>query len=118
MGQPCARVEGKPDVVARKSFSAKYPSVCTIYGKEPEDVAASFALLIKGMLENHLIEKPSQCVLLMLSTRETAQWAGPFAAALRDVGIQPYNPRAKTYLEQEEIMGALGAFIRVVDPEF
>lgn len=117
MGQPCARVEGKPDVVAKKSFSAKYPSVCTIHGKEPEDVAALFASLIKGMLENHLIEKPSQCVLLMFSTRETAQWAGPFANALRNVGIQPYNPRAKTYLEQEEIMGALGAFIRVVDPE-
>jgi len=117
MGQPCARVEGKPDVIAKKRFSEKYPSICTIYRNEVEDVAASFALLIKGMLENHLIEKPSQCVLLMFSTRETAQWAGAFAENLRNIGIQPYNPRAKTYLEQEEVKGALGAFIRVIDPE-
>jgi DNA helicase-2/ATP-dependent DNA helicase PcrA len=53
----------------------------------------------------------------MKSVRETDRYAGHFARALREVGISPYNPRSRTYLENEEITGILGAFISIIDPE-
>lgn len=54
------------------------------------------------------------CALLMRSVKETGKKAS-FAEALRNVSIQPYNPRSRTFLQQEEIMVALGAFISIVD---
>ena len=61
-------------------------------------------------MENQIIEQPSECALLMRSVRESPRNAGPFASALRNLDIPVYNPRSKSFLEQEEIAGALGAF--------
>ena len=117
MKKPRARVDRKPDVVAAKKFSKEYPAVCAIFGKSPEDVAKTFARSVRGMLDHGIISKPSQCVLLIYSVRDSPTLAGPFTRALTDAGIPVYNPRAKTYLEQTEIQGLLGGFIRIVDPD-
>ena len=117
MKKPRARVEGKPEVVAKKSFSKDYPAVCVVGGKGPDEVAQKFARSIKDMLAHGVIKKPSQCVLLIYSVQDSPTLAGPFNQALSDAGITVYNPRAKTYLEQIEIQGVLGGFISIIDPD-
>lgn len=112
-----ARVSGKPHLNPVSQISGNYPAVAYITGKTIDETASNFAKLVRELLDNQVIESPSQCALLMKSVRETRKWAGPFANALRDVGIQPYNPRSRTFLQQEEIMAALGAFISIIDPE-
>lgn len=111
-----ARVYRKPRLRPRSSVSGAYPAVAFIAGRTIQDTANNFAQFVRDLLDNGIIQLPSQCALLMRSVRETPHNAGYFADALRQVGIQPYNPRSRTFLQQEEIMGALGAFISVVDP--
>jgi DNA helicase-2/ATP-dependent DNA helicase PcrA len=111
-----ARVSGKPQLTPGSQISGNYPSVAYICGETIGETAENFARLVRDLLDNQIIERPSQCALLMRSVRETKHWAGPFASALRDEGIQPYNPRSRTFLEQEEIKAALGAFISIIDP--
>lgn len=110
-----ARVAGKPSLVPRSRISGNYPAVAYITGRTIEITANNFARFVRELLDNNIIQQPSQCALLMRSVKETPRNAGPFADALRAVGIQPYNPRSRTFLKQEEIMIALGAFISVVD---
>lgn len=111
-----ARVAGKPRLSPRSSVSGAYPAVAFITGRTIQDTANNFAQFIRDLLDNGIIQLPSQCALLMRSVRESPRNAGPFTDALRQLGIQLYNPRSRTFLRQEEIMGALGAFISVVDP--
>jgi len=111
-----ARVEGKPNLNPKSGISGSYPDVAYITGRTVPTVASNFARLVRNLLDNQIIEKPRQCVLLMKSVRETSRNAGPFAEALRNEGIRPYNPRSRTFLEQEEIRVALGAFVSIVDP--
>jgi len=119
MQKPRARVENKPDViaVAAEKFSHEYPSVCMIGGQGPEEVAKTFARTVKDILDNGVVKKPSQCVLLMYSVRDSPTLAGPFTEALVEAGITVYNPRAKTFLDQTEVQGLLGGFIRIIDPD-
>lgn len=117
MNKDGARVNGKPPLKPESGISGDYPSVAQITGKTIEITANNFANFVRYLLENSIICSPNQCALLMRSVKETARNAGPFSSALRKVGIEPYNPRSRTFLEQEEIMLALGAFISVIDPE-
>ncbi len=111
-----ARVEGKPSLNSKSPISGDYPAVAYITGKTIPETAESFALFVDDLLRNNIIQKPNQCALLMRSVRESSYYAGPFAEALRNIGIKTYNPRSKSYLEQKEIMGALGAFVSIIDP--
>lgn len=116
MRQKGSRVNGKPSLDSQSGISGSYHSVAYITGTNIASVAGRFANFVKYLLDNNIITTPSKCALLMRSVRETPRNAGPFAQALRDVGIKPYNPRSRTFLEQEEVMIALGAFISIIDP--
>lgn len=116
MGLRGARVNRKPSLDPRSGISGNYPAVAYITGKTIEATARKFAGFVRDLLDNNIMHQPGQCALLMRSVKETARNAGPFADALRDIGIQPYNPRSRTFLQQEEIMSLLGAFISIVDP--
>lgn len=113
-----ARVEGKPSLNPKSKISGDYPAVGYITGRTINITAENFAFFVEDLLKNGIIEQPSQCALLMRSVRETPRNAGPFADALKELDIPVYNPRSKSFLEQEEIAGALGAFISVIDPDF
>jgi DNA helicase-2/ATP-dependent DNA helicase PcrA len=113
-----ARVEGKPSLRPKSKITGDYPAIGHITGKTIEITAEDFAILVKDLLENQIIEQPSECALLMRSVRESPRNAGPFASALRNLDIPVYNPRSKSFLEQEEIAGALGAFLSIIDPDF
>lgn len=112
-----ARAPGKPDLVAKSSISGTYPAVSVITGKAKIELAQKFAELVRGLIDNKIVNDPSECVLLMRSTKENRNWAGPFTQALAEKDIVCYNPRAGRYIEQEEIKVALGAFLSIVDPK-
>ena len=127
MTQHGARVPNKPSLLpdsqwdmSRTLQGAKldnYPVVSYLLGQDENDVANHFAELVKGLLDNKIVEDPSQCVLLLRSTRATPKSAGPYQEALEQAGIQVYNPRARTFLEQPEIQTALGALVKILDPD-
>jgi DNA helicase-2/ATP-dependent DNA helicase PcrA len=52
-----------------------------------------------------------------MSTKETPRNAEPYVNALLRHGLQPYNPRNKAFLEQEEVQGLLGALQAIIDPQ-
>ncbi|MHA1280279.1 MAG: UvrD-helicase domain-containing protein [Candidatus Helarchaeota archaeon] len=112
-----ARVRRKPQLHPRSKISGDYPAVAYITGNTIRETADNFAGFVRGLMDDGIVEDPSQCVLLMKSVRETIRWARPFAQALREYGIQTYNPRSKRFLEQEEVMAALGAFVSIIDPD-
>lgn len=116
MGLSGSRVAGKPPLSPKGGISGNYPAVAYITGRTIQETADNFARFVRDLLDNHVIQLPSQCALLMRSVRESSRYAGPFAEALRRVNIQPYNPRSRTFLQQEDIMTALGAFVSVIDP--
>lgn len=115
MNEEGARVSEKPSLNSSSNIKGDYPAVAHITGRTIEITANNFARFVGDLLDNNVIQQPSQCALLMRSVKETKYKARPFAEALRTVNIQPYNPRSRTFLQQEEIMVALGAFISIVD---
>jgi len=117
MKRPGVRAKGKPPLLWKSSIDGKWPAVGLISATAKSELADRFAETVKGMLQTGIIAEPSDCVLLMRSTRETRRWAGPFADALREKGVPVYNPRSRSYLEQEEIQIALGALLEVLDPD-
>jgi DNA helicase-2/ATP-dependent DNA helicase PcrA len=116
MGLNGARVTGKPSLDPRSRISGDHPAVAYITGRTIEITANNFAEFVSNLLANNIIQQPNQCVLLMRSVKETARNALHFANALRNRNILPYNPRSRTFLQQEEIMIVLGAFVSIVDP--
>lgn len=121
MTQPGARVSNKrslspdPQWVERQTDS-DYPAVSYLLGRNYEEVAARFAETIRGLFDNGIINDPSQCVLLLRSTRLSPRSAEPYQKALQDQGFEVYNPRSRTFLEQPEIQTALGTLVKILDP--
>ncbi len=123
--EPGARVADKPNLspdpqwsVSRASQGAQienYPTVSYLVGQSKRDVANQFAELVRGLLNNRIVSDPSQCVLLLKTTRISS--SGPYQDALEHRGIQVYNPRGRTFLEQPEIQTAMGALATILDPD-
>jgi len=124
MNLPRARVPNKPSLsydprwqVKRQAEGAtigSYPCVSFLVGRNKNELADRFADLVEGLLQNQIVQDPNQCVLLLKSTR---QWsAGPYQTALENRGIRVYNPRARTFLEQQEVQAVLGALVTILDP--
>ena len=121
-----ARVPNKPSLLADQQWKVRqtvqggqlgdYPATSYLVGNNKNDVANRFAELVKGLLDNGIVSDPSQCVLLLRSTRATSTSAGPYQVALEEKEIPVYNPRARTFLEQPEIQTALGALVQILDP--
>lgn len=116
MTLPGARVPSKPNLNPRSGISGNHIAVGYISGRTIANTAENFAQFVRYLLDENIINRPSECVLLMKSVRETRNWARPFRIALENEGIEVYNPRSRTFLEQEEIMLALGAFVTIIDP--
>jgi DNA helicase-2/ATP-dependent DNA helicase PcrA len=123
MMMPGARVANKPSLAPDPAWAANrvasgvtlgnYPSVSFLVGQDKPTIANDFAELVSGLLASGVVEDPSQCVLLLKSSQEWS--AGPYQRALEQRGIPVYNPRARTFLQQEEVQAALGALFAVLD---
>lgn len=116
MGTTGAR-SPKPPIVARKAIPQAYPAVGRIVGKTQADVAQLFAQTVAELINTGRVNDASECCLLLKSTKESPRNAGPYVAALVAEGLSVYNPRNKTFMEQEEVQGLLGAILAVVDPQ-
>ena len=124
MTQPGARVANKPQLVADPNWQlnkqtngatiGNYPDVSFVVGQTEADVADLFADLVQGLLTNGIVTDRSQCVLLVRSTRDRS--AGLYQNALQRRDIPVYNPRARTFLDQEEVQSALGTLMAILDP--
>jgi DNA helicase-2/ATP-dependent DNA helicase PcrA len=75
-----------------------------------------FASTVEELVSSGTVTDPSDCALLLRSVRETRPWARPYVDELRSRGIETYNPRAKTFMDQEEVQASLGALLAVLDP--
>ena len=127
MNRPGARVAQKPSLlpdqqwgnrqIARGAHLGNYPAVSYLQGQNNQEVAERFADMVKGLLDNGVVNDPSQCVLLLRSTRVLPRSAGPYQEALEQQGFEVYNPRSRTFLEQPEIQTALGALVKILDPD-
>lgn len=115
MNQPGARSPAKPSLEAASGITGDYPSVALISGRTYADVTTQFADMVENLIGNG-IAKPEQCAILLHSVRETPRRAGPYVNALRERGLSVYNPRSRTFLEQEEVQAALGALVEILDP--
>ena len=117
MNRPGARVKGKPQLEAGAGNKGDYPAVACLYGKDRKEVAIKYAQAVRELLDHNILKAPEQCVLLLPSVKEGPRNAKHFVDALREEGLNPYNPRSGALLEQQEIKAALGAFVSVLDPD-
>lgn len=119
MQAPRARAPGKQPLDSLSSINSDfgdYPSIAAISGPRVRDVARVFALTVEELISSGTVTDPSDCALLLRSVRETRNWAGPYVDALRSRGIETYNPRAKTFMDQQEVQASLGALLAILDP--
>ena len=112
-----ARVGNKPRLAWNSKIKGDWPAVAVFTSSRKKNLGVLMADTVRGLLDEDIISDPSDCVLLMRSTRETSTWSKHFVDALRDQGIPVYNPRSRQYLEQEEIQLLLGALLEILDPE-
>jgi DNA helicase-2/ATP-dependent DNA helicase PcrA len=118
MTAPGARIPGKPPMTSSVGVTGDHPAVSLIREARRPDSANSFAILVRELLANGVIQDYSQCVLLLRSTKNSPNFAQPYINALQDDPAVPiYNPRSKDFLDQTEVMQCLGAFIRIIDPD-
>jgi len=115
MKQPGARVANKENLIPKSKISGDWPAVQLIVGNSASTLANSFAKTIEEFMSHKIIQDYSDCVLLIHSTRESRKWAGPYAEALRKLDIPIYNPRARNFLEEDEVKLVLGALLTIVD---
>jgi len=115
MKQSGARVANKEKLIWKSKISGDWPAVTLIVSSSAGRLARAFADAIEDFSSKKIIQDYSDCVLLIHSTRETRRWTRPYAEALRDRGIPIYNPRARQFLEQEEVRLALGALLTIID---
>jgi DNA helicase-2/ATP-dependent DNA helicase PcrA len=116
MRAPGAR-SPKPPIEARKRIPQNYPAVGRIVGRTQADLARQFAQTVADLVNTGKVNDPSECCLLLKSTKESPRNAGPYVAALLAQRLSVYNPRNKTFMEQLEVQGLLGAILAVVDPQ-
>ena len=117
MAAPNVRIPDKPPLNSTLGRTGTHPAVGLIRDRRVGDCANGMANLVSDLQTNGIIQDYSQCVLLLRSTKNTRNFAGPYQAALEDQNIPVYNPRSKDYLEQGEVARCLGAFIRIIDPQ-
>ena len=117
MAAPNVRISGKPPLNSTSGRTGTHPAVGLIRDGRVGGCATGMASLISDLKTNGIIQDYSQCVLLLRSTKNTRNFAGPYQAALEDQNIPVYNPRSKDYLEQTEVAQCLGAFIKIIDPQ-
>ena len=117
MAAPNVRIPGKPPLNSAVGRRGAHPAVGIIRNGTVGACAAGMAALISDLRTNGIIQDYSQCVLLLRSTKNSPNFAGPYVTALQSRNIPVYNPRSKNYLEQPEVAQCLGAFIRIIDPQ-
>jgi DNA helicase-2/ATP-dependent DNA helicase PcrA len=117
MALPGARVPNKPALISRSLITGTHPSVGQLRATSMNELVDKFADTVRDLVSNGVVQDYNQCCLLLKSTRESPNNAQKYVAALRARGIPVYNPRNKGFLEQEEVLGLLGALLAITDSQ-
>jgi superfamily I DNA/RNA helicase len=121
MNEPGARAPGKDPMFPNRSTSGR-ASVALLDGGSEVETAQQLAGVVSSLRERDYIDDYSQVALIFRSTRELTDsgnrtFVGECVHQLEDVrGIDVYNPRNKSFLQQPEIQLALYAMVRCMDP--
>lgn len=116
MTGPQVRIPGKPAITPASGRAGEYPVVGLIRNSTIRACAQSLASLVRDLRENGVVADYRQCALLLRSAKATPGNAGPYLQGLGAAGIPVYNPRSRSFLEEDEVAQFMGAFVTVVDP--
>jgi hypothetical protein len=108
-GAPNVRIPGKPPLQSAVGRTGTHPAVGLIRSSTVDACATGMAALVRDLRVHGIIQDYSQCVLLLRSTKNSPNFAGPYVSALQNQNIPVYNPRSKDFLEQIEVARCLGA---------
>lgn len=103
------RIEGK-EIGAHSTDSA--PSVVFSDSGAPEDVSNEVARLIQSLITSGKVADASQIACLFPSVKSTP--AKRLEAALDELGLKVYSPRAGRFLEMDEATVMLGLMMQVL----
>jgi DNA helicase II / ATP-dependent DNA helicase PcrA len=124
MDEPNVRAPGKDDMLSGASIDGDYPAVSWITDVKAGNLPGRLAsVVVDYLLNDEVLADPSQCVVLMRSTKDSPGYAGPFLQALESrladegLDIPIYNPRSKSFMESEEVQSLLASLIHVIDQE-
>ncbi|HWW60421.1 MAG TPA: ATP-dependent helicase, partial [Thermoanaerobaculia bacterium] len=113
---PGARVPNKPRLRAHSTISGSYQAVGVLSGKKLSALADRMAQTIVDLRQHNVVHDYNQICVLLASTKETPNNALPYVTALRNAGLEVYNPRNKAFVHQEEVAGLLGSMAALLDP--
>lgn len=117
MRAPGVRAAGKGKLFAKSSIVGNYPAVVWVSTRKAADLADAVSRLVTNhLLGDRVISDPSQCLLLLRSTRDSVRNAGPFMAAFQRAGIPVYNPRSKGFMDAEEVQCLFACLVNMLDP--
>jgi DNA helicase-2/ATP-dependent DNA helicase PcrA len=102
------RIEGK-DIQAHSSDAA--PAVVVSDSGHPEDVSREIAGLIQSLITSGKVQDANQIACLFPSVKNAP--AKRLEAALGELGLKVYSPRAKRFLETDEATVMLGLMMQV-----
>lgn len=103
------RIEGKG---IQAHSTDPLPSVVVSHATEAVDVAQELAGLIRDLIDSGKVQDANQIACLFPSVKTTA--AKRLEAALGEVGLKVYSPRAKRFLETDEATVMLGLMMQVL----
>lgn len=115
---PGVRSPGKQAMSPESGINGSYPAIGWITTPRANDLALRVARFVKeDLLDEGIISDPSQCVLLLRSTKDSQRNAGPFIQAFQNpaINIPIYNPRSKSFMESQEVQCLLATLIHIID---
>lgn len=121
MNEPGARAPGKEPMDPARPLSGR-SDVTLLRGSDDVETAERLAEVVHDLHQRDYIDDYSQVALIFRSTRELTDsgnrtFVGECVHQLEEIqGIDVYNPRNKSFLEQPEIQLALYAMARCMDP--
>lgn len=121
MNKPRARAPGKEPMIANRDSTTE-PRLQLLDGSSENETAEQLASILDRLHTQGYIDDFSQVALIFRSTRELTStgdrtFVGECVHQLEEVhGIDVYNPRNKSFLDQPEIQIALYAMARCMDP--
>jgi DNA helicase-2/ATP-dependent DNA helicase PcrA len=117
MKLPGARSPRTSGLIASSTITGSYDAVGILRRKKVGELPVAFAAAVKSLVDEGVVNDASECCLLLTSTKDSATNAGPFMTALKNVGLDYFNPRNKGFVHQEEVSAFLGTLFKLIDPD-
>lgn len=87
------------------------PSVIANTAKKPDAACAEIAEFVKQLIDEQKVQDPNQIAFLFPSLK--SKQVGRMKAALEELGLKVYAPRAGRFLEVEEAVSVFGIYLKI-----